>query len=90
MPKARVAVADGYPTVVGLSGLTAALDAKTNNAVGSALAARIKELLSALGAGDVLDGVSAPEAARFLVEIRELVRAQAKLLYPQTHVWELP
>ncbi len=75
-----------YPTVVGLSALTAALDAKANNApLDPALAARIKELLSALGAGDVLDGVSAPEAAPFLVEIRQLVRAQAKLLYPQTH-----
>ena len=75
-----------YPTVAGLSALTAALDAKANNApLDPALAARIKELLSALGAGDVLDGVSAPEAAPFLAEIRQLLRAQAKLLYPQTH-----
>ena len=75
-----------YPTVAGLSALTAALDAKANNApLDPALAARIKELLSALGAGDVLDGVSAPEAAPFLAEIRQLVRAQAKLLYPGTH-----
>ena len=43
-----------YPTAAGLAALTAALDAKANNApLDPALAARIKELLSALGAGDV-------------------------------------
>ena len=72
-----------YPTAAGLSALTAALDAKANNApLDPALAARIKELLSALGAGDVLDGVSADRRRRrFFRRSGTCSGFDAKLLY---------
>ena len=76
-----------YPTAAGLAALTAALDAKASSApLDPALAARIKELLSALGAGDVLDDVSADQAAPILSEVRHQLGFDAKLLYARTRV----
>lgn len=74
-----------YPISAGLAALTAALDATTNNApLDPALAARIKELLTTLGAGDVLEGVGAREAAPFLAELRHILHVHRKLLEPRT------
>jgi precorrin-6B methylase 2 len=72
-------------SATGLAALGAALDAKTSGApLDPALAARVDELLSALGAGDVLTGVSAQEAAPFLAELRYSLGMDAKLPYAHT------
>jgi SAM-dependent methyltransferase len=74
-----------YPVAAGLAALTAALDAKAGDvALEPALDARLRELLAALGAADVMEGLSPEEAAQFASEIRQLLRVQAKLLTPRT------
>ncbi len=69
----------------GLGALGAALDAKASGApLDAALAARVDELLSALGAGDALKDVSVQEAAPLLAEIRFSLGMVAKLPYAHT------
>ena len=69
----------------GLDALGAALDARSSGRpLEPALAARVDELLAALGGGDVLDGVSAQEAAPFLAELRGMGRIEARLLDAST------
>jgi 2-polyprenyl-3-methyl-5-hydroxy-6-metoxy-1,4-benzoquinol methylase len=70
------------PTIAGLAALGAALDSRaTGTPLDPALAARIQELLAALGGGDLLDGVSAQEAQPLLNELRIPFAVHAKLLY---------
>jgi ubiquinone/menaquinone biosynthesis C-methylase UbiE len=72
------------PAAAGLAALGAALDARASGTpLDPALAARVDELLAALGGGDVLDGVSAPEATPFLADVRTQLGFNAKLLYAQ-------
>jgi predicted O-methyltransferase YrrM len=74
-----------YAGAAGLAALGAALDARSSGAaLDPALAARVEELLSALGGTDVLDGVTAAEAATFLAELRHQLGFNAKLLYAET------
>jgi ubiquinone/menaquinone biosynthesis C-methylase UbiE len=81
----REFINQSFPAATGLCALSAALDAKVSGApLDPALAARIQDVLAALGAPGVLDGVSATEAAPLLAEIRHLIQVDAKLLYPHT------
>ena len=74
------------PSAAGLAALAASLDVRANGTpLDPALAARIEELLGALGAGEVLDDVAPQEAAPFLADIRSQLGFNAKLLYPQSH-----
>src|SRR5437660_9135 len=69
----------------GRGALGAALDPLANGApLDPALAARVDELLLALGATDLLGDVSAPQAAVFLAEIRHALGMDAKLPYAHT------
>jgi SAM-dependent methyltransferase len=72
-------------SVTGLAALGALLD---SHATGAPLDPKLLEstrgLLSALGAGDVLDGVSAQEALPLLAELRMVFAADAKLLYAES------
>src|SRR5687767_11479841 len=66
----------------GLAALGAALDARASGTpLEPALAQRIEELLAALDAGGLLDGVSAQEATPLLAELRFMLGLEAKLLY---------
>ncbi len=74
-----------YPAAFGLAALAAVLDARVNGApLDPALAARVSELLTALGADAVLDDVAPQDAAACLLEIRQMLALNAKLLYPET------
>jgi SAM-dependent methyltransferase len=69
----------------GLGALGAALDAKVSGSpLDPALAARVDELLGALGGKSLLDDVSAAQAAPFLAEIRFSLGMDAKLPYGHT------
>ncbi len=69
----------------GLAALGAALDARASGVpLDPAIAARIDDLLTALGAGNALDEVNAADALPLLAELRVTLGSDAKLLYPQT------
>ena len=77
----------------GLAALGAALDAKASGTpLEPAIGARVEELLAALGAGDMLSGVSAEEATPLVPEIRHQLRLNSKLLYAETRstCWSYP
>lgn len=76
------------PAAAGLCALSAALEARvTGTPLDPSLAARIDELLGALGAGDLLDGVSAQDAAPLLAELRFMHTIEARLMHtPATAV----
>ena len=81
------------PSATGLAALAAAIDAQVNDApLDSALAARIQELLGALGAGDALASLSAQEGRTFLAEIRHHLAFDGQLLYSDTRGinWSCP
>jgi len=68
-----------------ISALSAALDARASGVpLDPVLAERIQELLGALGAGQVLEDVSAEQARGLVGEIRQQLRLNAKLVYPET------
>jgi SAM-dependent methyltransferase len=72
-------------SAAGLAALAAVLDTRAGgDPLDPALAARIGELLSALGAGDLLDQVSPREAAPFVADIRHQLAFNAKLMYAET------
>ncbi len=74
-----------FASATGLAALVAALDAKAGGSpLDPALEARISELLAALGAGEVLDGVSASEAKMLVPEIRHQLRCDAALMNGDT------
>lgn len=69
----------------GLSALVAALDAKGSaTPLDPGLAARIGELLSVLGAGNILDELSAEEARALVPEIRHQATIDSLLMRPET------
>jgi predicted O-methyltransferase YrrM len=73
------------PAAAGLAALAAALDAKIGGApLEPALATRIHELLSALGAGDLVDDLGAAEARPLLNELRHQLGFNGHLMYRQT------
>jgi precorrin-6B methylase 2 len=73
------------PSAAGLAALVAALDAKASAApLDPSLAARIGELLNALGGGDVCDDLSAEEARALVAEIRHQLGLDALLLNADT------
>lgn len=68
-----------------LTALGAALDARaTGTALDPAVAARVQELLAALGAADLLDEVGVQEATIMRSLIRAMHLLDGKLLFPQT------
>lgn len=70
---------------MGLGALGAALDAKASGApLEPAIAARVEELLTALGGRDLLADVSAPQAAAVLAEVRMTLGMDSKLPYAHT------
>ncbi|MFO0747869.1 MAG: class I SAM-dependent methyltransferase [Myxococcota bacterium] len=75
-----------YPQAMGVTALAAALDAQASNApLDPAIAARIAELLAALGLdAATLAGVGAHDAAALAIELRHLIRFDATLLEPRT------
>jgi ubiquinone/menaquinone biosynthesis C-methylase UbiE len=81
-----------YPAAAGLSALCAALEAlATGDALDPALAARIDELLRALGGDDLLADVSPVEAGHFLSELRHQLSANHMLLhaYSRATSWSM-
>src|SRR5258706_2440323 len=69
----------------GLAALGAALDAKISGPpLDPAVAARVDELVTALGGSHLLDDVSRQQAAPFLAEIRFSLGMDAKLPYAHT------
>ena len=74
-----------HPAATGLAALVAALDAKASGApLNPALAGRVDDLLTALGAGNLMDGVTAEEAKHLVPDIRHQLGFNAKLMYPET------
>jgi SAM-dependent methyltransferase len=72
-------------SATGLAALGAALDAKMSGTpLDPALAARVDELLAALGAGNALEDVNGQEVRPLLAELRFMHANDAKLLYQQT------
>jgi predicted O-methyltransferase YrrM len=75
-------IARHTPSAAALTALGAALDARASStALDPRLAAAIDELLVALGAGDVLEGVSAEEALPALGLLRTSLCTSTKLLF---------
>jgi precorrin-6B methylase 2 len=73
------------PSAVVLSALTAALDARASGVpLDPLLATRIGELFGVLDATSTLDGVSAPEAAAVLAELRNMLVLDRKLQHSHT------
>jgi predicted O-methyltransferase YrrM len=69
----------------GLAALGAALDARaTGTLLEPVVAARVQQLLAALGGDDLLKDVSAEDAAPFLAELRYTLPIEAKLLHAET------
>jgi SAM-dependent methyltransferase len=72
-------------SVTGLAALGALLDAHATGApLDPLLLQSTRDLLSALGAGDLLDGVSAHEVLPVLAELRMVFAIDAKLMYSQS------
>jgi predicted O-methyltransferase YrrM len=73
------------PASTGLAGLVAALEARaTGVPLEPSLAARIQELLAALGGDSLLDGLSADEARALVPEIRQNLRSDSMLANPES------
>src|SRR4051794_35358242 len=74
-----------FGPATGLAALVAALDARASGtALHPALAARVQELLAALGASAILDDVGALDAKHLVSEFRHQLCFNAKLMYPET------
>ncbi len=72
-------------SATGLAALVAALDAKASGKpLDPALAGRVQDLLTVLGAGDLLNDLSAADATPLVPEIRQHLSFNAKLLYAET------